>query len=30
MCCAPVSGHEFGHVFQSGGKSLGRNPNEVE
>ena len=26
MCCTPVSGHEIGHVFQSGGSYQNRSP----
>jgi len=28
MCCAPVSGHEVGHVFRSGGSRQNRGPRE--
>jgi len=28
ICCAPVSGHEVGHVFRSGGSRQDRGPKE--
>ena len=29
MCCAPVSGHEVGHVFRSEGSHQDRGPKEL-
>jgi len=28
ICCAPVSGHEVGHIFRSGGSHQDRGPKE--